>query len=388
MIKALVIFGTRPEAIKMAPVVAELRRRPAFRTAVCVTAQHRQMLDQVLRPFGIQPEHDLDLMRPGQSLEELTGRVVTAVAPIIDRERPDVVLVQGDTTTSTFAALAAFYRRVPVGHVEAGLRTDDRYHPFPEEINRRMTTAIAQYHFAPTERARENLRAAGVPDADITVTGNTVIDALLYVRGRPFEASGPPWDALDARRRLVLVTTHRRESFGPPMREIARAVRTLVERHADLEVVLPVHPNPQVRETVTAVLDGVARVHLVPPMDYEPWVHLMDRAELILTDSGGIQEEAPSLGTPVLVMRETTERPEAVEAGAARLVGANHHRIVTEADRLLTDRAWYDRMAHVRNPFGDGHAAERIVGVLASRLAGSPDALPPPQAAGLAFSDR
>ena len=268
---------------------------------------------------------------------------------------------------STFAALAAFYHRVAVGHVEAGLRTDDRYNPFPEEINRRITSVLAQYHFAPTARARENLLAAGVTADAITVTGNTVIDALLHIRDLPFEFDGPPWDALDPERRLILVTTHRRESFGEPMRHIARAILTLIERHPDVEVVLPVHPNPNVKRLIIEHLGGRERIHLVGPMSYLPWVHLMDRAALILTDSGGIQEEAPSLDAPVLVMRRTTERPEAIEAGTAILVGTDHDRIVAEADRLLTDAEAHREMVGRANPFGDGHAARRIVDMLARR---------------------
>jgi UDP-N-acetylglucosamine 2-epimerase (non-hydrolysing) len=380
MRRVLTVFGTRPEAIKLAPVILELERYPErIENVVCVTAQHREMLDQVLEWFGIEPDFDLDLMRPGQELAEFTSRALAAVNKVLCEVRPDVVLVQGDTATVMVAALAAFYQRIPVGHVEAGLRTRNRYSPFPEEINRRMTTVLATYHFAPTERAAAALRAEQVPEADIFVTGNTVVDALLMTVSRPvdLELHSTPGD-----RRLLLVTAHRRESFGTPFESICLALRDLVERNMDVEVVYPVHLNPNVRDPVARILAGQAGVHLLEPLRYEQFVHLMARAYLILTDSGGIQEEAPVLGKPTLVMRDTTERPEAIDAGTARLVGTDRCRIVSEAERLLHDAGAYRTMAHAGSPFGDGHAAERIVNTLLSRLGVQPEIAPAGQAYG------
>ncbi|MDH5263731.1 MAG: UDP-N-acetylglucosamine 2-epimerase (non-hydrolyzing) [Betaproteobacteria bacterium] len=363
--KVLCVFGTRPEAIKMAPVVTRLAATPGLACRVCVTAQQRQMLDQVLEAFGIVPDHDLGLMKQGQSLTDILTGVLRGLEPVLEAEKPDLVLVHGDTSTTLGASLAAYYRRIPVGHVEAGLRTGDIYAPWPEEVNRRLTAGIARHHFAPTEKARQNLLREGVDDAAILVTGNTVIDALLAMVARldADAALRASLDAqfafLDAGKRLVLVTGHRRESFGEGFENICRALAELAAR-GDVEVVYPVHLNPNVQEPVRRVLGGAERVHLLPPLDYVPFIHLMRRAHLVLTDSGGIQEEAPSLGKPVLVMRETTERPEAVDAGTVRLVGTDRARIVAEAARLLDSREAYEAMSRAHNPYGDGRAAQRI----------------------------
>lgn len=360
----MVVFGTRPEAIKMAPVVRELRKRSEHaETIVCVTGQHRQMLDQVLEVFGIEPEVDLDLMRPDQSLPALTAASMLRMDEALAETRPDVVLVQGDTTTAMVSALAAFYRKIPVGHVEAGLRTGDRYRPFPEEINRSLITSIAAWNFAPTMAAVRALRSCGVAEGAIHLTGNTVIDALLEITGRPEhpgEAPSFPSPGL----RLVLVTAHRRESFGTPIENLATALREIASRIEDVEVVYPVHLNPNVRAPVERILGGADRVRLIEPLGYLAFARLMKRARLILTDSGGIQEEAPALGIPVLVMREETERPEAIEAGVAKLVGTDPGRIVLEAERLLRDDAAWRAMSTGASPFGDGHAAERIARIL------------------------
>jgi UDP-N-acetylglucosamine 2-epimerase (non-hydrolysing) len=366
MIEILSVFGTRPEAIKMAPVVRELQKRDErIRSRVCVTAQHREMLDQVLEWFQIEPDYDLDLMWLDQDLAGFSSRALVAVSEVLREACPDVVLVQGDTTTVMVAGLAAFYQRIPVGHVEAGLRTRDRYSPFPEELNRRMASVLATYHFAPTERAAAALRAEQVPEESIFVTGNTVVDALLMTVQRP--ANLDLDFSLDGRQ-MILVTAHRRESFGLAFESICLALRDLAERNGEVEIVYPVHLNPNVRRPVWRILSGQPRVHLLDPLRYEQFVHLMARSYMILTDSGGIQEEAPVLGKPTLVMRETTERPEAVEAGTARLVGTDRHRIVAEAERLLTDEAAYRAMAQAGSPFGDGRAAERIVNTLLSKL--------------------
>lgn len=362
MPRILFVFGTRPEAIKLAPVIGRLREPPAvFDVRVAVTAQHRQLLDQVLEAFAIRPDHDLDLMQPGQSLFASTARIVAGLEPVLGAERPDWVVVQGDTTTTLCGALAAFYAGVPVAHVEAGLRTGDPLQPFPEEINRVLAARIAALHFAPTEAAAANLRREGVPAASICITGNTGIDAVLEVCaglacGR-LRAEGLP--ALDPARKLILVTGHRRESFGPGLERICDALAALARR-PDVEIVYPVHPNPNVAEPVRRRLAGRAHLHLIDPVAYVPFVALMQRAHILLTDSGGIQEEAPSLGKPVLVMREKTERPEAVQAGTARLVGCDPDRIVRECALLLEDDAEYERRARRHNPYGDGRAAQRI----------------------------
>ncbi len=371
--KILSVFGTRPEAVKMAPVVRALAQTKGIESRVCVTAQHRQMLDQVLDLFQIKPDYDLDLMRDDQSLAELSAAIFTDLDPILAGFKPDWVLVQGDTTTVAITALLAYYRRIRVGHVEAGLRTHDKWQPFPEEINRRVAGVAADLHFAPTEQARQNLLREGVIDATIALTGNPVIDALQFVakQAEP-ETVKQLLDKLEIEkpmtkgpetRRLVLVTAHRRENFGKPLEDICLALKELAER-GDVEIVYPVHLNPNVQEPVNRLLKHVEHVTLLPPLDYLPLVHLMKRATLILTDSGGIQEEAPAFGIPVLVLREVTERPEGVEAGTLKLVGTDTQRIVAEATRLLDQPSAYAEMAKAVNPFGDGHAAEKIVAAL------------------------
>lgn len=368
MLKVLCVFGTRPEAIKLAPVISELKRRgDQFVCRVCVTAQHREMLDDVLRLFAIAPDYDLDVMREAQSPAYVAAAVLTKLEAVVKEERPDWILVQGDTTTTMAAALAAFYQRVRVGHVEAGLRTHNKWQPFPEEINRRITDLVTDMHFAPTQRARNNLLEEGVPESDVVLTGNTVIDALLDVTGRPLDSDSSLQGLGGEGQRLILVTAHRRESFGPPFENICRAVAEIARAYNDVHVVYPVHPNPEVSGPAHDKLGGVPNVSLLPPLDYLSLAHLMKRSYLILTDSGGIQEEAPSLGVPVLVLRDVTERPEAVEAGAAKIVGTDHIRIVTEARRLLDDQDEYSRMARTVNPYGDGHAAERIARALLDR---------------------
>lgn len=350
----MTVFGTRPEAVKMAPLVLALRERAdEFDTVLTVTAQHREMLDQVLELFGLTPDHDLDLMRAGQTLVDITGRVLSSLTPVLAERRPSLILVHGDTTTTFAASLAAFYQQIPVGHVEAGLRTPDRYNPYPEEMNRRLTTQLTTLHFAPTATAVANLRKDGVDPDGIYQTGNTVIDALLMTAGKlpPLQSSG----------RKILVTAHRRENWGEPMGAICRAIKRLADDNPDVQVVFPIHRNPIVRETASAILGGHPRVEMIEPLDYEPFVAAMRDATLILTDSGGVQEEAPSLGKPVLVMRTTTERPEAIDAGTVELVGVDEDRIVATAQRLLDDQAAYERMAKAVNPYGDGKACGRIV---------------------------
>ncbi|MEX0732972.1 MAG: UDP-N-acetylglucosamine 2-epimerase (non-hydrolyzing) [Aquisalimonadaceae bacterium] len=363
--RVLAIFGTRPEAIKMAPVVKALQATQGLDARVCVTAQHREMLDQVLNLFGITPNHDLDIMRSGQDLTDITNAVLAGLRGVLQQERPDVVLVHGDTTTTLAGSLAAYYERVPVGHVEAGLRTGNIYSPWPEEINRKITTAIATHHFAPTEGSRNNLIQEGVRPERITVTGNTVIDALLNIVDRLRTDADlamqmqEHFPFLESRRRLILVTGHRRESFGDGFERICRAIAALAERD-DVQIIYPVHLNPNVKAPVDGALGDNSRIHLIEPQDYLPFVYLMDRAHLIVTDSGGVQEEAPSLGKPVLVMRETTERPEALVAGTVRLVGTDVDTIVSTAHSLLDDQILYDTMSRAHNPYGDGHAAHRI----------------------------
>lgn len=369
MIKVLSIFGTRPEAIKMAPVVKELEKHPGeIISRVCVTAQHREMLDQVLELFEIVPDYDLNLMQPNQTLSELTAQVFTDLDPIIQQERPDWVLVQGDTTTVMAASLVAFYHQVKVGHVEAGLRTRDKWQPFPEEINRKVAGVVADLHFAPTERARKNLLREGVDPGAIFVTGNPVIDALLQVASKPYDVENGPLAGIPWGKRILLVTAHRRENFGEPLERICAALREIAERYkGDVHVVYPVHLNPNVQEPVYRLLGDVPNITLLPPLDYLPLVQLMKRSYLVLTDSGGIQEEAPGFGKPVLVLREKTERPEAVDAGTVRLVGTDSGQIVMWARRLLDDVVVYDQMAHAVNPYGDGRAARRIVNHLLER---------------------
>jgi UDP-N-acetylglucosamine 2-epimerase (non-hydrolysing) len=365
-LKILAIFGTRPEAIKMAPVVKALKAHAEHIEArVCVTAQHRHMLDQVLELFEIEPDHDLDIMTENQSLAQVTASVFTRLDPILAGEAPDWALVQGDTTTVMAASLAAFYRRVKVGHVEAGLRTRDKYHPFPEEINRRVAGVVADLHFAPTTWARDNLLSEGVPPEAIYVTGNPVIDALLSVAGKPYDPETGPLAGLPWEKRIILVTAHRRENFGRPLEDICAALLEIARRYAkDVHIVYPVHLNPNIQEPVHRLLGDVPNISLLSPLDYLPLVYMMQRCSLVLTDSGGIQEEAPGLGKPVLVLREKTERPEGIEAGTVRLVGSRAASIVAETARLLDDRVAYQRMARAANPYGDGHAAEYIVEAL------------------------
>ena len=370
MAKVLLIFGTRPEAIKLCPVLSHLRSRPAdFQAKCCVTAQHRSMLDQVLEAFGVIPDYDLDLMLPGQSLAQTSARILAALEGVLQTERPDMVLVQGDTTTTFCAALSAFYCQIPVGHVEAGLRTGDLQQPFPEELNRVLTTRLSTLHFAPTEGAAHNLQREAVPRERIFVTGNTGIDAVLQVRDR-LEAGLLPagrWPGLDPAKRIILVTAHRRENFGAPLEAICQALLRLAKR-GDVQIVYPVHHNPNVAGPVRKLLGAEPNIVLFDPLDYVPFVDLMRRAYLLITDSGGIQEEGPSLGKPVLVMREKTERPEAVEAGTVKLVGTDTGRIVKEAEFLLDNRQEFERMSRIHNPYGDGHASERIAEAILKAL--------------------
>jgi UDP-N-acetylglucosamine 2-epimerase (non-hydrolysing) len=378
MKKILLVFGTRPEAIKMAPLVREFQKHPAeFETVVCVTGQHREMLDQVLRIFDITPDYDLNIMKQGQDLYDVTARVLTGMREVLDKVHPDLVLVHGDTTTSTAAALAAFYRRIPVGHVEAGLRTHDMYSPWPEEMNRQITGRVATCHFAPTPLSRQNLLDEGVKEGHITVTGNTVIDALYMVVDKikgdaalrqtldeELRANGYDVARLQESRKMVLITGHRRENFGEGFISICRAIKTLSEKFPDVDLIYPMHLNPNVRRPIHEVfgenLSSLGNLFFIEPLEYLSFVRLMERSTIVLTDSGGIQEEAPGLGKPVLVMRDTTERPEALKAGTVRLVGTDYDRIIREVSTLLTDPVTYDRMSHAVNPYGDGKACGRI----------------------------
>ena len=370
MKRVLLVFGTRPEAIKLFPVARALADVQGLEVRTCVTAQHRGLLDQVLSIAGLVPDIDLDLMEPGQTLDQLTARLLTGLGGVMDAERPDRVIVQGDTATAMVGALAAYYRKVPVSHVEAGLRSGDIYQPWPEEVNRRIVAPIADQHFAPTETAADALRRENIDPAAIHVTGNTVIDALLATQERiaadPSLASG--MDGIAARfadKRIVLVTTHRRENFGGGMESIARALGRIAERE-DVAILFPMHPNPNVVSAMNAVLGDRSNIARIDPLDYPHFVRALGMAEIVLSDSGGVQEEAPALGKPVLVMRETTERPEGVEAGTARLVGTDESRIVSEISTLLDDHAAYSAMARAHNPFGDGHASARIAGIVAN----------------------
>lgn len=363
----LTIFGTRPDAIKMAPVVLELERRSdEVELTVAVTGQHREMLEQVLSAFEIEPDYDLRIMQPRQSLFDITSRVLMGLESVMKRSEPDMVLAQGDTSTTFVAALAAFYNKVAFGHVEAGLRTDDKYDPFPEEINRRLTSRLADLHFAPTQAARDNLLAEGIGADSIHVTGNTIIDALLMVAAKPHEFKDNALREACSSGKMILITAHRRENWGEPMRNICRAVKSLVAQYPDVNVVFPVHRNPAVRDVVFPELEGQERTLLIEPPEYVPFVHLMKSAYLILSDSGGVQEEAPSLGKPVLVLRRTTERPEGVAAGSAKLVGTDPDTIISEAGALLNDANRYDQMARTNNPYGDGKAAMRIADIVLS----------------------
>ena len=366
--KILTIFGTRPEAIKLAPLIKELQKQKAVTSRVCVTAQHREMLDQVLQLFKIKCDWDLDLMRKDQSLFDITARALQSLERVLKEERPDIVLVQGDTTTAFVASLAAYYLKIKIGHVEAGLRTADKFNPFPEEINRRLADVLADLWFAPTEKAKENLLQEGFPPGRIFVTGNTVIDALFLILRQESRAKNQlvlsDFGLSTDDSRLILVTGHRRESFGKGFEQICYGLKKIAERNNDIQIVYPVHLNPHVRDPVHRILGDVANIHLIEPLDYARFAFLMSQCYLILTDSGGIQEEAPALGKPVLVMRDKTERPEAIEAGTAKLVGTNSERIFLESQKLLDDHIKYKQMARRANPFGDGRAAKRIVGIL------------------------
>jgi len=374
MIRVLSVFGTRPEAIKIAPVIKELeRRQDLFESVSCVTAQHRQMLDQVNSLFGLRPDFDLDIMEQNQSLPSLTARAIAALSDVVKKVKPDWVLVQGDTTTAMVAALAGFYQQVPVGHVEAGLRTSNRYSPFPEEMNRRLISHLATYHFCPTETAADALRKEGIGEEGIFLTGNTVIDALHWTTSKaPSEACRKVLEKLGmssggkiaGNGRLLLVTAHRRDNFGAPLENICRALREIARRNPDVHIVYPVHLNPNVQRPAFAILEGESRVYLLKPLDYETFAHLMKVSFMVLTDSGGIQEEAPSLGKPVLVLRQETERPEAVISGTVKVIGTEFENIVRETQNLLSDRDAYDWMARAVSPYGDGRASQRIVASL------------------------
>lgn len=376
--KVLVVFGTRPEAIKMAPVVIGLKQSEGLEVRVCVTAQHREMLDQVLDLFGIVPDHDLNLMKPGQDLFDITASVLVSLRDVLRQERPDMVLVHGDTTTCFAAALAAFYEGIAIGHVEAGLRTGDLSAPFPEEANRSLTGRLTSLHFAPTQGAADNLISEGIPEESIHVTGNTVIDALFMVRDKVVEYPASHWRGLlgdqlhgrivDNARKLILITGHRRENFGQGFIDLCSALRDLASRHADWDLLYPVHLNPNVQQPVYELLAGLSNVHLIAPQDYAPFVWLMDQSDLILTDSGGIQEEGPSLGKPVLVMRDVTERPEAIGAGTVKLVGTNPELIVASVEELFANPDLYEKMSKAHNPYGDGKACNRITNILHEQL--------------------
>ncbi len=364
--RILFVFGTRPEAIKTAPVISEVKKHPdLFDPIVVVTGQHREMLDQVLKVFNIRPDYDLMIMEHEQTISSVASKCLQGIEEVIIREHPDIVLVQGDTSTTFASSLAAFYQHVPLAHIEAGLRTGKKYYPFPEEINRRLTSAVADMHFAPTQLAVKNLLAEGSNRSSIYLTGNTVIDALQKVAKKEFSLRHAGIDVKEKCRKLILVTVHRRESFGAPLRNICEAIKRIAHKHREVAtVILPVHKNPMVSGTVNEILGSAANVKLIDPLDYEPFVHLMKRSHIILTDSGGIQEEAPSLGVPVLVLREETERPEAVLANTVRVVGTNADNIAAEFEKLLTDEKEYDKMSKAINPYGDGKASLRIVAAL------------------------
>ena len=362
-LKLMTVFGTRPEAIKMCPLVLEMRKYPEYiQPIVAVTAQHREMLDQVLDLFGIVPDYDLNIMTSGQTLYDVTTRALMGLKPIMEEAKPDMVLVHGDTTTTFAVALAAFYAQIPVGHVEAGLRTGNKYSPYPEEMNRKLTGAIADMHFAPTATSKGNLLKENVNPASILITGNTVIDALQTTVHGDYHFADEDFNRVFATgHKLILMTTHRRENLGEPMRHVYRALKSVLETHENVEAIFPVHKNPKVREIVNQELGHLSRVHLIEPMDYEPFANLMAKVDIVLTDSGGIQEEAPALGKPVLVLRDTTERPEAVEAGTVKLVGTAYEDVLQETNRLLDDDEHYRSMAEAANPYGDGKACERII---------------------------
>ena len=362
-IKLMTVFGTRPEAIKMCPLVLEMQKYPDFiEPIVAVTAQHREMLDQVLQLFAIKPDYDLNIMTAGQTLYDVTGRALAGLKDVLAEAQPDMVLVHGDTTTTFVGALASFYAQIPVGHVEAGLRTGNKFSPYPEEMNRKLTGAIADIHFAPTSTRKNNLLKENIDPAAIVVTGNTVIDALQTTVKADYRFTDSGLQkALAGGKRLILVTTHRRENLGEPMRHVYQALRKVLENHPDVEAIFPVHKNPKVREIVDEELGKLAQVHLIEPLDYEPFANLMAKVDIVLTDSGGIQEEAPALGKPVLVLRDTTERPEAVDAGTVKLVGTAYDDVLRETSLLLDDSKYYQSMAEAANPYGDGRACERII---------------------------
>ena len=367
--KIMCVFGTRPEGIKMAPIIKAIKKRPEIECVICITAQHREMLDQVLNLFNIEPDYDLNIFKPGQSLTEITTRAIKGLEEVILKENPDVLLVQGDTTTVFAGALAAFYQKVKIGHVEAGLRSGNLYSPYPEEANRKLTGIVTNFHFAPTERNRQNLLKEDYSDSNIYITGNTVIDALKYTIKENYIFNNPLLNSLEYNnKRVILMTSHRRENIGIPMENIFTAVRDIVEKYSDVEVVFPVHLNPKVREIANKILGQNAKIHLIDPLDYEPFTNLMARSHLVVTDSGGLQEEAPTLGKPVLVVREETERPEGIEAGTARLVGTNYQPIFDNLDMLLRDNQEYEKMAKAVNPYGDGNASERIVEILMKNI--------------------
>jgi len=367
--KIMTVFGTRPEAIKMAPLVKKLNEDPEIESVLCVTAQHRQMLDQVLELFELTPDYDLNIMKPNQTISMITANVLTGLEPVLQKEKPDMVLVHGDTSTTFVTALACFYQQIPVGHVEAGLRTYDKYSPFPEEINRVLTGHIAELHFAPTERNRQNLLAERISDDDIVITGNTVIDALLQVADKPYEFEDETLKSLDfVNKRVICVTCHRRENLGENMEQIFTALRDIAAEFDDVEIVYPIHMNPKVREIAGRIFEGAGNIHLIEPLQYQPFVNLMAKSYFIVTDSGGMQEEAPSLGKPVLVVRKETERPEAIEAGTVKLAGVERDTIYAMAKELLTNQEAYDAMAHAANPYGDGTACDQIIAALKEKL--------------------
>jgi UDP-N-acetylglucosamine 2-epimerase (non-hydrolysing) len=373
--KVLLVFGTRPEAIKMAPLVLAFQKHAdEIEAKVCVTAQHREMLDQVLHIFDIKPDYDLNIMKPGQDLYDVTSKILLGMKEVLTSYKPDVVFVHGDTTTTIATAMSAFYQKIPVAHVEAGLRTGDIYSPWPEEANRKLTSQITQYHFAPTQTSQENLLKEGVNENNIYVTGNTVIDALLWVLDKIektkeikealIKTINKEFTAFGDNKRFVLITGHRRENFGQGFLYMCSAIKTLAQAHTDVNFIYPVHLNPNVQKPVLELLSGIENVYLISPLEYEPFVYLMSKSYLILTDSGGIQEEAPSLGKPVLVMRDTTERPEAIDAGTVKLVGTNPENIIGEVTRLLEDKVVYEQMSQAHNPYGDGMACEKIINII------------------------
>ncbi len=363
--KVLTVFGTRPEAIKMAPLVKKLQGADGIESVLCVTAQHREMLDQVLDLFELIPDYDLNIMKPNQTISQITANVIQGLDEVFQKEKPDVVLVHGDTTTTFATALAGFYHQVPIGHVEAGLRTYDKYSPYPEEMNRVLTGHLSDLHFAPTERNRQNLLKEGIKEENIFITGNTVIDALLQVAGKPYEFEEETLKTIDfENKRVITVTCHRRENLGENMEQIFTAIRDIAKEFSDTEIIYPVHMNPKVREIAAKILGNAERIHLIEPLQYQPFVNLMAKSYLIITDSGGMQEEAPSLGKPVLVVRKETERPEAVEAGTVKLAGVTRDTIYEMSRNLLVDEKAYGEMAHAVNPYGDGKACDQIVKIL------------------------